>query len=278
MSYGTQQLAGTPGFLTNRELDRLGNRRTRERWQAKGLLGEPRWARADRRKLALYPELVLARFVIGVNGEPEEEGVLARVRARVDELAGSTAFAAITDAVSLVLRHEPTFDLRALTTAVAETATLAFAEYHGLLLEATERLADDGVVVAPEWGRVLSVGSAGCLLALGDGERSFPLGDAVSELFAGEEVVVDHVGVLGRERDFLMPAVAATEATREGGAMSELDWSEVTDSDWDAVFVSARARSVTESDDDYWLANDEPAPTTAAVTLDDLRARRAATV
>lgn len=270
----------TPGFLTNRELDRLSRRRTRERWQAKGLLGEPLWARADRRKVALYPELVLTRFVIGVSGEPEEEGVLARVGACVDGLARSAAFEAVADAVALVMRRGTEIDLRTLAAGAAEAAPGALEEYHGLLLAATEELAADGVVLAPELGRVVSIGRTGCVLALGEIERSYPLRDAVSDLIVGERIVVDHVGVLGRERDFLVPALGEETTTRttEGVAMTELDWSEVSEADWEGAIVAARASAAQHDDTDYWQDSDEPVPRAAPVTLADLRARRAATV
>ena len=47
------------GLITHHELVALKSETTRERWEQEGKLPKPSWVRADRRRLALYPEPIL---------------------------------------------------------------------------------------------------------------------------------------------------------------------------------------------------------------------------
>lgn len=65
-----------PGFLTNVELDQaLGSSRTRQRWEAEGILPRGLWIKGFQKRVGIYPEILLARVVGGMDARESEDAV-----------------------------------------------------------------------------------------------------------------------------------------------------------------------------------------------------------
>lgn len=256
-----------PSFVTQHEMETfLGGGRTAarqiQRLRKEHRLPEPYWLpRVDRLRTGIYPIFALAGLVAGLEMRRELKERVDHLRA---EVFASTAFVEVAEALRAAvadLRREQgdgTWYFDAAVRRVAEYAGPSVAEWSGIMAAAGERLEDWGVRLSSELGSVESTTGVECVVAVDGYRKHFPLSRVAYRVPSGGLVAVQHVVVMDRGMDFVMPTV--NMAATLGRA--ELDWSDVTPGDWESVIVATNKRARNFSfEQSYW--GHEGAPVTS---------------
>lgn len=218
------------GRTAARQLQRL--RRERH-------LPEPYWLpRVDRLRTAIYPVFALA----GLIGGPAVSVVLEeRIGQLRDEVFACTAFREVAEAFRGVvadLQHEQGPSVWRFDTVLdrlGDSAGPAIAEWGSVVEDAEERLENWGVRLSSELGSVESTPGQECVIAVDGHRERFPLMRIASPVLSGGVVAIQHVVVLDRGMDFVMPTIDLDLAL--GG--QRLDWSGVAPGDWDSAITAA---------------------------------------
>ncbi len=201
-------------FVTHGEIEGLLGRspsagQQRRRLTKRGLLPEPAWVRADRQRLGILPEFVLATLVVPVRSLEAQH--IALLTAMVDDakrLYRSAAFKRLSHAIQELL---PTLGTVTNSAALLDRLT----ESHRDELEAwradvamvAESLSHRGLRIEAEPGCIVAVRDDSYVLKAleADLTEAHPLSDAPFELPGGSWVVRDRVHALSSARDFLLP-------------------------------------------------------------------------
>ncbi|MHB1640836.1 MAG: hypothetical protein ACYCUD_13560 [Candidatus Dormibacteria bacterium] len=256
----------TPSFLTQHEMETfLGGGRTGarqlQRLRNEHRLPEPYWLpRVDRLRTGIYPIFALSGLVAGLEMRRELKECVDQLR---DEVFACIAFREVAEALRASvadLRREQgdatwRFDLA--LRRVADYAGPAVAEWGGIMEEASEHLEDWGVRLSSELGSVESTAGLECVVAVAKHREHLPFSRVSYPVFSGGVVAIQHVVVLDRGMDFLMPTIDM--ALTLGG--DQLDWSAVAPDDWESAITATNKRGRAFSfDQSYW--GDEVAPVT----------------
>lgn len=208
-----------PGFLTNIELDQaLGSSRTRQRWEAQGLLPRGHWIKGFQKRIGIYPEIVLARVVAGVDARESEAAVAEAMRIGA-HLIDSTLFAEIGRSLEEYL-----------------------SEYRGLSRQVLDRLGERGLI-APLQVELASVteslGAMGIdfrchsatltfrdeslrLVDLVGAEMLLPATQLLGIVEVGDTVVVEDVQVGARTLSYVLPTAPTTLADAQEDMWEEM--------------------------------------------------------
>ena len=266
LGYTSRMTRLTPSFLTQHEMETfLGGGRTGarqlQRLRNEHRLPEPYWLpRVDRLRTGIYPIFALSGLVAGLEMRRELKECVNQLR---DEVFACIAFREVAEALRASvadLRREQgdatwRFDLA--LRRVADYAGPAVAEWGGIMEEASEQLEDWGVRLSSELGSVESTAGLECVVAVAEHREHLPFSRVAYPVFSGGVVAIQHVVVLDRGMDFLMPTIDM--ALTLGG--DQLDWSAVAPDDWKSAITATNKRGRAFSfDQSYW--GDEVAPVT----------------
>jgi hypothetical protein len=256
----------TPSFLTQHEMETfLGGGRTGarqlQRLRNEHRLPEPYWLpRVDRLRTGIYPIFALSGLVAGLEMRRELKECVDQLR---DEVFACIAFREVAEALRASvadLRREQgdatwRFDLA--LRRVADYAGPAVAEWGGIMEEASEQLEDWGVRLSSELGSVESTAGLECVVAVAEHREHLPFSRVAYPVFSGGVVAIQHVVVLDRGMDFLMPTIDMALTLGD----DQLDWSAVAPDDWKSAITATNKRGRAFSfDQSYW--GDEVAPVT----------------
>jgi hypothetical protein len=256
-----------PSFVTQHEMETfLGGGRTAvrqiQRLRNEHRLPEPYWLpRVDRLRTGIYPIFALTGLVAGLEMRRE-------LKERIEQLRGEvfacTAFREVAEALWAAvadLRREQgdgTWYFDAAVRRVADYAGPSVAEWGGIMEEAGRRLEDWGVRLSSELGSVESTAGLECVVSVDGYRKHFPLSRVAYRVPSGGVVAVQHVVVLDRGMDFVMPTVDMS-MTLEG---ERLDWSDVAPGDWESAVMATNKEGRSFSfEQSYW--GDEVAPVTS---------------
>jgi hypothetical protein len=248
-----------PPFITHHEVESfLGGgargKRQRQRLQERGLLPEPAWLpRVDRLRVGLLPTFALAGlFDDELGAAPKTREMLLSLT--LDALS-SPAFRGLSDVVAQVIREivgaeRGLWAFDALIERLAHDATGELSAWTELAEDVEEELHGCGVLLYSELGRVESAQDDVVVVSMPDARlERFPAARAATAARNGVTVAVEHVKVMATEREFLMPAFLTPDPA------ASLDWSQVADHDWEAMFGQQDERA------DAWeLAADAALP------------------
>jgi len=201
----------SPHFVTHREMNDLLGERTRQRWEKDGLLPEPDWIRVDRNRIGIYPELVLARLVVGNTRDPIEQDALRKTMGKCQRLVatdGYHRFKALLQTVFAELSDRQDWDFANFVSMLGEHDHHVIEAWHADVAEIEEELSNEaGLSFRSLVGTVCDAAPEGYItIAIsGGGERR--ISDALSKLAPGASVVLERVGVESREREFVLPGL-----------------------------------------------------------------------
>ena len=248
-----------PAFVTHHEIETfLGGgksaKRQRQRLQEDHRLPEPHWlARVDRFRTGIYPTFALAGLIDGVVQAPRALDRMQRLSA---EVFASGAFRELTVAlhrsIAEVIHAQGSGGWRfdAVVQRLGYLAEPAVLEWDGLVGEAEDQLAQWGISFSSEFGSVERRSADMYVIALAERKERFSSNRVAAPMDQGSAVAVEHVTVMGTGMDFVMPALETQIAVPKP---AELDWSAVTEGDWNDVLIAAERRAQAFSfDADYW--------------------------
>lgn len=212
MSSKTDSNRLIPGLLTNVEIDRaLGSPRKRQRWERDGLLPHGRWLKGYQKRLGLYPEIVLARVVGGVDARESEQAVREAMAIGV-RLVESPLFEEIGCALGDVLGEFTALN----------RSLLDYINERGLLEPLQDELSNAGAALL-DLGidfrcHAATVTRAGDPLAIVDafgGETLVAGPQVLGVVDVGDHVVIEEVHVGARAISYVLPAAPGAADPRE---------------------------------------------------------------
>lgn len=201
-----------PGLLTHVELDHvLGSPRTRQRWEADGLLPRGRWLKGFQKRIGLYPEIVLARIVGGVDAR-ESEAAVREAMAIGTRVTNSSLFEEIAGALDDVLDELTALD----------PTLLEYVNERGLLEplqaelnDATAELVAVGIDFRSKAATVTRAGRSLAVVDVFGAETLVAATQVLGVVNVGDAVVLEEVHVGPRAHSYLLPAGAAAADPRE---------------------------------------------------------------
>jgi hypothetical protein len=236
-------LIASPHFVTHREINCLLGERTRQRWERDGLLPEPDWIRVDRHRLGLYPELVLARLVVGNTRDPIEQEAVQQTIARCGRLLatdGYSRFRGLVQAVFADAEDKSEWDFAGFVKVLGERGADVVAAWHADVAEIEEELTTTlSLSFRTTVGTVCEVTDDGYTVAMIDGGVR-RVRDALVELGTGEGVILERVGVESREREFVLPGLVVAAGQGEDALLENGGSGMVVDVDNPFVQIGAR--------------------------------------
>jgi hypothetical protein len=201
-----------PGLLTHVELDHvLGSPRTRQRWEADGLLPRGRWLKGFQKRIGLYPEIVLARIVGGVDAR-ESEAAVREAMAIGTHLINSSLFEEIAGALGDVFDELTALD-RTLLEYVNERGLLE--PLQAELNDATAELIGAGIDFRCKAATVTRAGTSLAIVDVFGAETLVAAPQVLGVVGVGDAVVIEEVHVGPRAHSYLLPAGAAAPDPRE---------------------------------------------------------------
>ena len=216
-------MTASPCFVTHKEMNTLLGDRRRLRWENAGYLPSPDWIWVNRSRLALYPEVLLARVVVGPTHEPREAEAVRDLAQCAERLVGAKAYQLLRtsarDAFAAFLEERNEWNFPRFLELLAERDRDALDAWREDVAEAEESLSRKvGLSFRSINGRVLTVGPDGYLVSLEQGVKR-RVSNAIAPLDPGTTIVLERVGVESREREFLLPAVAGAEYLGDAGEL-----------------------------------------------------------
>ncbi len=201
----------TPYFVTHREMNALVGERRRLRWEKDELLPEPDWLRVDRSRLGVYPQLVLARVVVGRTKDPNErralEDVLTSSR-RLLTTDGYHRFRVVArEVLSMLSKSDDDWSFETFLSLLSESDPKALESWRADVSEVEEGLtAKAALTFRSTLGTVRDQTPDGyMIMEAGGSERR--IRQALAKLEVGTNVVLERVGVESKEREFVLPAL-----------------------------------------------------------------------
>lgn len=213
-----------PALVTHFEVARaLGSDRTRQRWEQDGLLPSPRWIRGFGRALGLYPGVVLARIAAGRDAGELEESVAAMVT-QSRALLRSPVFDEAADRIGLELERFSSFGLTVDLLSNLQTAGIL-----RRLLEGSAEVAQSslsaGISFEHTFGHLLRQSDDGAVVVTRRGSNeTFGESDVLGRSTVGGRVSVERVRVGPRSRDYVLPALPASEPDARQEAITDAEW------------------------------------------------------
>jgi hypothetical protein len=216
-------------FVTHLEIEGLlgggpKGGQQRRRMERKGLMPEPAWIRADRRRLGILPEFALASLVMPRRLDAGHVALLDAILTDTRRLYASGSFKSLERVVREVL---PSLDQASVTPGLLECLQDQFRdEYDAWRADigaAMEKLALKGLRIEAQRGRIIQVrGDAYVVRTSSSGAtESHPRSDAPFDLPDGLWVSRDRVHALSSAKDFLLPAAGEPENANVAPAAGE---------------------------------------------------------
>ncbi len=202
MSSKAQDYRLIPGLLTHVELDRVLGSRRRQRWEADSLLPRGRWLKGFQKRIGLYPEIVLARVVSGVDAR-ESEAAVREAMAMGARLIESSLFEEIAGALSDVFDELSALD-RNLLDHVNERGLLE--PLQAELTDATAELIGAGIDFRCKAATVSRVGDSLAIVDVFGAETLVAAPQVLGVVNVSDAVVMQDVHVGPRSHSFLLPA------------------------------------------------------------------------
>lgn len=197
------------GFFTQHELDSVvGYGRQRQRLVKRGVLPAGARVRAFGKQTIIFPEFVAAGLVVQ-RPTAQDERLLGYVRAASARVYETESFSAIAEAIRAALQVRATWELSDLAAALVEHARDALQVWRLELEQAERDLAEAGITLNIQLGRIEQTSDAGYLVSLRDGERiSVGINATSQQLAPGTWVTRDLVKLGARRGELLLPTVA----------------------------------------------------------------------
>jgi hypothetical protein len=227
----TSQASGL-SFVTHLEIEGLlgggpSAGQQRRRLEGRGLLPGPGWVRADRQRLGILPEFVLAALVVPVRKlDPHHVALFEAIVRDTERLYTSASFRRLTEAVRESL---PAFDSTTLGTGLVDRLAREYPQELDAWRVDVATVAADlgplGLGIEAEPGYIAATdGDTYVLKGLGaELTESHPRSDAPFDLSDGAWVVRDRVHAISSARDFLLPSHKPERAKAEAIAVPALD-------------------------------------------------------
>jgi hypothetical protein len=207
----------SPRFVTHHEINEFIGERTRQRWEQDGTLPTPDWIRSDRGRVAIFPELVLARLVVGKTKSVSEQEAVREALSRCTQLFatdGYHRFKAVVEAV-LAARKGMPWSFVEFVRDLGEADSDAVAAWQSDVLEIEDELNREGrlsfkSIVA----RVKDADPTRVIVVTDTGDSL--VRDPLVGIEPGVTVVLERVAVESREREFVLPTLAVETAQVAG--------------------------------------------------------------
>lgn len=203
-------MAKTLGFFTQIELDRVvGYRRRRQRLAERGVLPPGQHVRTFGRDAIIFPEFAAAGL-IAEKPTPQDEKLLNRLRSETQRMYKASSFKALVSAVHAVLGSRSDWSLADLAVAAVEEAADALDDWRARISEAERALADDGIVLSIQLGRIEEVLPTAYRVLLADTDERVSVGVNANraDLSVGAWVTHDRIELGARKGELLVPTVA----------------------------------------------------------------------
>lgn len=204
----------SPHFITHRELNRFLGERTRQRWEKDGLLPEPDWIRVDRHRIGIYPELVLARLVVGNTRDPIEQRTISKAMDKCERLTATDGYhrlRALVRSVFAGLQDKQDWNFATFVASLADQDHDVVEAWHAEVAEIEEELTkESSLSFSSLIGIVSEAAEDAYTVVLSSGEEK-KIREALSALGLGTTVVLESVGVESRVREFVLPGLPVTE-------------------------------------------------------------------
>jgi hypothetical protein len=206
----TVVMTSTLGFFTHNELDPVvGHRRRRQRLVKGGVLPRGENVSTFGRQTIIFPEFVAAGLVVSRPTE-QDEHLLALLRSEAEQLYETESFGEIAEVIRSVLREHADWRLTDLVTALVEQASDALGAWREQVGAAEHDLAEAGIVLHIQLGRIEKAAQTGYRVALADSGEVISVGAnaARTELAPGMWVTRDVVELGARKGEVLVPTVS----------------------------------------------------------------------
>lgn len=199
-----------PGFLTHAELDAILSERTRQRWQARGLLPHPLWVRVDRTRVALFPNAVL----LGLISNPHPAWQVENLVELTAEIEATQEFEAIAEVVREALRTASgSWNLSRILGVLSPSARAELQVLSERLSPTLEVLADRGIDIKAIGSTVVRVHPGSVAVDVSGRLQRFDA-PPIFHFHAGDIVMVWHVQIEDRSRDYVLPSLATYPVPR----------------------------------------------------------------
>lgn len=198
------------GFFTQHELDSVvGYGRQRQRLVERGVLPRGEHVKAFGKQTIIFPEFVAAGL-LAPKPTSQDERLLGHLLAASERVYNTDSFAAISEVIRSVLRTRPAWQLADFVSALSEHASEALQHWRAEVHQAERELADAGIIIDIQLGRIEQVSATGYVVALVDVTDSIFVGinAARRELAPGTWVTRDVVELGARKGELLVPTVA----------------------------------------------------------------------
>jgi hypothetical protein len=210
------------GLLTQHDLDSVIPSRTRQRWQQQGRLPKPARIFGDRRALILYPDVVLARVVLGVEGPKAQEAAVRRAWKISTEVFKSTAFLQVKLYLRRALRELPDAETTVLFSFVRDNAPGAWLNWQSCQNEARTRIEKEGIWVECKAGRIRDVRRDLVTIEADGAVHSLALESVACRAREGSPAALERIRVFDKQREFVVPALLIRPEVWKATRLDEL--------------------------------------------------------
>jgi hypothetical protein len=279
-------MTATLGFFTQNELDCVvGYSRRRQRLVESKVLPRGERVKTFGQETIIFPEFAAAGLV-AERPSAQDEPLLARLASTTEGLYVAPSFLAMAEVLRSALRGRKGWRLDDLVAVLLEGASDELAAWRMQVLEAERELAEVGIRLSLDVGRIEDVTDTGYHIALADSGRiiTVALNAARASLPTGIWVTRDLVEFGARRGELLIPTVAPdllalVHETPATGDAEEADFEEMfREVDFQPVVVPLVSDAPTERESGELTARCTPTPTrwsavTAPPRRGDLRVR-----
>jgi hypothetical protein len=227
-------MTSTLGFFTQHELDSVvGHSRRRQRLVAGGVLPPGEHLKAFGREGIIFPEFVAAGLIVN-KPTRQDAPLLARVRELAERLYRLESFGVMAEVMRVALRETQHWRLDDLVEAVSGSASDAWLDWRAHVSQAEQALAESGIRLVIEVGRITDVQETGYRVQLADTQETILVGAnaARSPLAVGSWVTRDLIELGALKGEVLVPTIAPEriESMSENSAVDEAQeamWAEM---------------------------------------------------
>jgi hypothetical protein len=203
-------MTSTLGFFTQHELDSVvGHSRRRQRLVAGGVLPPGEHLKTFGREGIIFPEFVAAGLVVS-KPTRQDARLLVRLREVAERLYRLDSFGVMAEAMRVALRETRHWGLDDLAAAVSASASDAWFDWRAQVAQAERALAESGIRLVIELGRITDVQETGYRVQLVDTQETILVGAnaARSPLAAGTWVTRDLIELGALKGEVLVPTIA----------------------------------------------------------------------